>query len=240
MKKSKTGKTKVVLVGGAFDILHYGHIHFLKHAKALGDYLVVALESDKFIQKSKGDPLSVMYSDRGPQITLEFVNSVDLDINTKDRLERMLGITIPLYHDSYDLRVPVSKDLNEIYKLEKLPLTTKMGGNFALDNPIEGIDKTFAIDYVLKNKAILEEMNLPIDILNNPDLIEIWGDKFNQKKEGPDFLMCKAVPKKVRAIDFRPEDKEGIPENYSIQIWNGKKHLHEGLLEYLELSFKQN
>jgi len=49
-----TKKTKVVLVGGCFDILHYGHIHFLKHAKALGNYLIVALESDKNIKRLKG------------------------------------------------------------------------------------------------------------------------------------------------------------------------------------------
>jgi FAD synthetase len=45
---------KVVLVGGCFDLLHYGHISFLKQAKAYGDYLVVALESDENVRKSKG------------------------------------------------------------------------------------------------------------------------------------------------------------------------------------------
>lgn len=47
-------KTKVVLVGGCFDILHYGHIYFLKKAKKLGDFLVVALESDENTGKLKG------------------------------------------------------------------------------------------------------------------------------------------------------------------------------------------
>ena len=44
---------KVVLVGGCFDILHHGHIQFLKNAKAAGDYLVVALEPDDRIIYSK-------------------------------------------------------------------------------------------------------------------------------------------------------------------------------------------
>ncbi len=44
---------KVVLVGGCFDLLHYGHLKFLKKAKEAGDYLIIALESDQFIKKNK-------------------------------------------------------------------------------------------------------------------------------------------------------------------------------------------
>lgn len=46
---------KKVLVGGCFDLLHYGHIRFLDEAKKLGDVLVVALESDENVRKMKGD-----------------------------------------------------------------------------------------------------------------------------------------------------------------------------------------
>jgi FAD synthetase len=42
-----------VLVGGCFDILHFGHLSFLKAAKNHGKYLVVALESDESILTSK-------------------------------------------------------------------------------------------------------------------------------------------------------------------------------------------
>ncbi len=40
---------KIVLVGGCFDILHFGHIQFLQKAKEIGDYLIVALEPDERI-----------------------------------------------------------------------------------------------------------------------------------------------------------------------------------------------
>ncbi len=43
----------IVLVGGCFDILHFGHIEFLKNAKATGNYLVVALEPDESITNYK-------------------------------------------------------------------------------------------------------------------------------------------------------------------------------------------
>lgn len=39
---------KRVITYGTFDVLHYGHINLLKRAKALGDYLIVALSSDEF------------------------------------------------------------------------------------------------------------------------------------------------------------------------------------------------
>lgn len=47
--------TKKVLVGGCFDFIHFGHISFLKQAKAFGDHLVVALESDENVRLSKGE-----------------------------------------------------------------------------------------------------------------------------------------------------------------------------------------
>ena len=40
---------KRVITYGTFDVLHYGHINLLKRARALGDYLIVALSSDVFV-----------------------------------------------------------------------------------------------------------------------------------------------------------------------------------------------
>lgn len=46
---------KKVLTGGCFDLIHYGHIVFLKNAKKQGDYLIVALESDENVKRRKGE-----------------------------------------------------------------------------------------------------------------------------------------------------------------------------------------
>lgn len=43
-----------VFVNGCFDILHRGHIELFKYAKSLGDYLLVALDSDDRIREHKG------------------------------------------------------------------------------------------------------------------------------------------------------------------------------------------
>lgn len=44
---------RTVLVGGCFDLLHFGHLQFLNKAAEAGDFLIIALESDEFIMKSK-------------------------------------------------------------------------------------------------------------------------------------------------------------------------------------------
>ena len=54
-KKIKQKGEKIILVGGCFDILHTGHIKFLKSAKELGGKLLVALESDESVKRSKGE-----------------------------------------------------------------------------------------------------------------------------------------------------------------------------------------
>ena len=44
---------KKVITYGTYDLLHYGHIRLLERAKALGDYLIVAVTSDDY-DKSRG------------------------------------------------------------------------------------------------------------------------------------------------------------------------------------------
>ncbi len=47
------GSIRVVLAGGVFDIIHPGHLHTLRAAKALGNVLVVVIATDKTAQKMK-------------------------------------------------------------------------------------------------------------------------------------------------------------------------------------------
>ena len=46
--------SKIIVVSGGFDPIHKGHIALFNSAKALGDKLVVALNSDKWLQRKKG------------------------------------------------------------------------------------------------------------------------------------------------------------------------------------------
>ena len=44
---------KIIVVSGGFDPLHSGHIEYFKAAKNLGDKLIVALNSDKWLERKK-------------------------------------------------------------------------------------------------------------------------------------------------------------------------------------------
>jgi D-glycero-beta-D-manno-heptose 1-phosphate adenylyltransferase len=58
LAESLSGK-KVVLANGCFDILHVGHLRYLKGARSLGDVLVVAINSDQSVRaiKDPGRPI---------------------------------------------------------------------------------------------------------------------------------------------------------------------------------------
>ncbi len=53
-KRLKREGKRIVFTNGCFDILHYGHVKYLQDAKAKGDYLVVAVNSDSSVKKIKG------------------------------------------------------------------------------------------------------------------------------------------------------------------------------------------
>ena len=69
---------KRVITYGTFDLLHYGHINLLKRAKALGDYLIVALSTDEFNWNEKHKKCYFPYEVR--KQLLEAIRYVDLVI----------------------------------------------------------------------------------------------------------------------------------------------------------------
>lgn len=51
----KRRRKKIVFTNGCFDILHVGHVAYLKRARALGDALVIGLNSDDSVRAIKGE-----------------------------------------------------------------------------------------------------------------------------------------------------------------------------------------
>lgn len=54
---------RVVLANGCFDILHVGHVRYLEGARALGDVLVVAINSDESVRRLKGSGRPILRQD---------------------------------------------------------------------------------------------------------------------------------------------------------------------------------
>jgi rfaE bifunctional protein nucleotidyltransferase chain/domain len=91
--EKKEGKI-IVLANGGFDLIHVGHIRYLQQAKAMGDVLVVALNSDSSLKKLKGAGRALI--DEGGRVriisALECVNYVTLfEEKTAERV--LLAIT---------------------------------------------------------------------------------------------------------------------------------------------------
>jgi len=82
---------KIIFVNGCFDVLHPGHIKLFKYAKSLGDYLIVAIDSDKRVAEMKG-PERPIFSQNDRSQTLRAIRYIDVVhiFNSKEELEDLL------------------------------------------------------------------------------------------------------------------------------------------------------
>jgi D-beta-D-heptose 7-phosphate kinase/D-beta-D-heptose 1-phosphate adenosyltransferase len=62
VEAAKANGKRVVMTNGCFDILHAGHVQYLRQAKSLGDYLIIAVNSDDSVRRLKGEsrPLNTL------------------------------------------------------------------------------------------------------------------------------------------------------------------------------------
>jgi D-glycero-beta-D-manno-heptose 1-phosphate adenylyltransferase len=69
---------QIVLANGCFDVLHVGHIRYLKAAKALGDKLIVAVNADASVRELKGEGRPAMPENERAELlaALEAVDAV--------------------------------------------------------------------------------------------------------------------------------------------------------------------
>lgn len=67
-----------IITYGTFDLLHIGHVHLLRRARALGDRLIIGLSTDEFNRDMKDKTTVVPYSDR--RLMLVHLRCVDMVI----------------------------------------------------------------------------------------------------------------------------------------------------------------
>ena len=77
VQKWRNNHRKIVFTNGCFDILHRGHVEYLREAKLLGDVLIVGVNSNESVQRLKGEPRP--YQDEQDRaIILSALEMVDL------------------------------------------------------------------------------------------------------------------------------------------------------------------
>jgi D-beta-D-heptose 7-phosphate kinase/D-beta-D-heptose 1-phosphate adenosyltransferase len=74
---------RIVFTNGVFDLLHYGHVEYLEEARALGDRLVVGVNSDASVRRVKGPSRPLIREDERAEL-LAALESVDLVLVFED------------------------------------------------------------------------------------------------------------------------------------------------------------
>lgn len=122
---------KRIITYGTFDLLHYGHINLLRKAKALGDYLIVALSTDEFNWNEKKKKCYFTYEER--KGLLEAIRYVDLVI--PETCWKQKRIDVEKYHintfvmgDDWKGKFDFLKDKCDVIYLPRTPevSTTKI------------------------------------------------------------------------------------------------------------------
>jgi len=88
-----TGKT-LVFTNGVFDLLHVGHVRYLAAARALGDALVVGINSDRTVRELKGEGRPIVNEHERAEILaalrqVDFVTIFD-DVSPRSLIARLL------------------------------------------------------------------------------------------------------------------------------------------------------
>ena len=131
---------KIVFTNGCFDIIHAGHVDYLEKAKALGDFLVVGLNSDDSIRRIKGSCRPINPQEYRKKV-LEALKPVDLVvIFEEDTPERLIKEIRP------DVLVKGGD-----WKIENI-----VGADFVMS--YGGIVKTIEFVYDISTTKIIEKI----------------------------------------------------------------------------------
>ncbi len=119
---------KVVLVTGGFDPIHSGHVAYIRAAKALGDVLVVGINSDSWLVRKKGKPF----------------------LPTEERLAIMSELrsvdALIVFDDSDGTAIDAIKKVLDMYPQDEIIFAN--GGDRTLDNIPEMVVESKRLHFV--------------------------------------------------------------------------------------------
>jgi D-beta-D-heptose 7-phosphate kinase/D-beta-D-heptose 1-phosphate adenosyltransferase len=132
---------KVVFTNGCFDLLHVGHVHYLKEARKQGDLLIVGLNDDESTRHIKGPGRPLMLQEDRAEI-LAALECIDYVVIFSERTaERLVRILKP------DIYVKGGN-----YKVEELPeakVVAEYGGQVYLTSLTRGRSTTNLLSAIL-------------------------------------------------------------------------------------------
>jgi len=141
--KNTKSTSKIVMTNGCFDILHIGHIEYLRKAKKLGDFLVVAVNSDKSVKKLKGNERPINHQKNRIKV-LKSLYFVDYVISFKE--DTPLKIIKKISPD-----ILVKGGDYKIFQVSGANYVKSYGGEVKIIELIKGISTSQIIDYIKKD-----------------------------------------------------------------------------------------
>lgn len=141
-EKLRSEGKKIVCTNGCFDLLHVGHVRYLKAAHELGDILIVGLNSDASVSKLKGPDRPINSQDDRAEIlaSLDCVDYVSIfDENTADEFLKLVKPDIYVKGGDY-----APRDLPEA------PTVEALGGQVRILQHVPGKSTTNTIEKMKK------------------------------------------------------------------------------------------
>ncbi len=140
-ERKRAGET-VVFTNGVFDILHVGHARYLAEARALGDALVVAVNTDRSVRGIKGDLRPVVPEMERAEM-LGWLSCVDYVVlfDTPTPVPLLKQIQPDIYVKGGDY---------QIEKLPETPVVRSYGGDVRILSLIQGKSTTGIIEKIVK------------------------------------------------------------------------------------------
>jgi D-glycero-beta-D-manno-heptose 1-phosphate adenylyltransferase len=150
-RQARNQGLQVVFTNGCFDLIHLGHVRYLEEAKALGDILIVGLNSDDSTRRIKGEKRPLIPEDERAQI-LAALTSVDyVVVFGDDTAERAVEALRPDIYVKGGDYAPTSDGVEETGKpLPEGEVVRRYGGQVALIPFLPGHSTTDLINVILK------------------------------------------------------------------------------------------
>ncbi|MBI5710644.1 MAG: D-glycero-beta-D-manno-heptose 1-phosphate adenylyltransferase [Candidatus Eisenbacteria bacterium] len=121
---------RIVFTNGVFDLLHRGHVEYLEEARALGDRLVVGVNSDASVRRLKGPQRPIIPAEERAEL-LAALAAVDLavifDDDTPERLIHAVRPDVLVKGGDWALDQIVGRELVESYGGRVLAIPLRQG-----------------------------------------------------------------------------------------------------------------